>query len=195
MDSPSGLLWCLSVKGSVHHWREKWATSAVHWLSSTLPPPNKTRSSWTTWRENSTYSSLRLLFFLLFLTFHFIYTFLRSRSLQKFTHLQAELQCAFVQKVHILYIYVHSLKHTFSLWSMYSHIQTHTSSSSLPSFSPHCSAGEPALTWLTKIPVPFPPTIVISSARLALLYFGVAGGLEDGEWGGILKNGMVCSNW
>lgn len=47
-DSPSGLLWCLSVKGSVHHWREKWATSAVHWLSNTLPPPNKTRSSWAT---------------------------------------------------------------------------------------------------------------------------------------------------
>lgn len=51
-DSPSGLLWCLSVDGSVHHCREKWATSAVHWPSRTLPPPNSTRSSWTTWRKN-----------------------------------------------------------------------------------------------------------------------------------------------
>lgn len=44
-DSPSGLLWNLSVDGSVHHCREKWATSAVHWLSSTVPPPNRTCSS------------------------------------------------------------------------------------------------------------------------------------------------------
>lgn len=67
--------------------------------------------------------------------------------------------------------------------------QTHTSSSSLPSFSPHCSAGESALTWLMKIPVAFPPTIVISSARLAFRCFGEVGGLEEGERGGILRDG------
>lgn len=73
-------------------------------------------------------------------------------------------------------------------------LQKHTSSSSLPSFSPHCSAGEPAVTWLTKIPVRFPPTIVISSARLwlALLCFDKVGGLEDGEQGGILRD---SKNW
>lgn len=68
----------------------------------------------------------------------------------------------------------------------YSHIATHTSSSSLPSFRPHSSAGDPALTWLTKIPVLFPPTIVISSARLARLCFGEVGVLEIGELWGIL---------
>lgn len=193
MDSPSGLLWCLSVEGSVHHWREKWATSAVHWLSNTLPPPNKTRSSWTTWRENSTYSSLRFIYFFALSYVPFYLHFFAIKDLAEIhTSAGRTAMCIGPKRT---YIYVHSLKHTFSLWSMYSHIQTHTSSSSLPSFSPHCSAGEPALTWLTKIPVPFPPTIVISSARLALLYFGVAGGLEDGEWGGILKDGMVCSNW
>lgn len=62
-------------------------------------------------------------------------------------------------------------------------VQTRTSSSSEPSFSPHCSAGEPAFTWLTKIPVRFPPAMVISSARLALLSFGELEGLEDGEQG------------
>lgn len=49
---------------------------------------------------------------------------------------------------------------------------------------------EPARTWLIKIPVWFPPTIVISSARLALPGFGEVGGLEDGEMGGMLKDGM-----
>lgn len=63
----------------------------------------------------------------------------------------------------------------------YWHIAAHTSSSSLPSFRPHSSAGDPALTWLTKIPVLFPPTIVISSARLARLCFGEVDGLEVGE--------------
>lgn len=58
-----------------------------------------------------------------------------------------------------------------------------TSSSSLPSFSPHCSAAEPCLTWLTKIPVPFPPTTVMSSARLDLCRVGVEGGVEDEDCG------------
>lgn len=70
----------------------------------------------------------------------------------------------------------------------YSHIATHTSSSSLPSFRPHISAGDPALTWLTKIPVLFPPTIVISSARLARLFFGEVDALKIGELWGILKD-------
>lgn len=60
---------------------------------------------------------------------------------------------------------------------------TRTSSSSLPSFSPHCSAAEPCLTWLTKIPVPFPPTTVMSSARLDLCCVGVEGGVEDEDCG------------
>lgn len=68
------------------------------------------------------------------------------------------------------------------------HRDTRTSSNSLPSFSPQSSAGEPALTWLTKIPVWFPPTIVISSARLALLIFGERGGLEGGERKGVLRD-------
>lgn len=61
--------------------------------------------------------------------------------------------------------------------------RTHTSSSSLPSFRPHCSAGEPDLTWLTKIPVRFPPTMVMSSARLAFPGLGEVQGLEDGDRG------------
>lgn len=39
-----------------------------------------------------------------------------------------------------------------------------------------------------KIPVAFPPTIVISSARLAFLCFGEMGGLEEGERVGILRD-------
>lgn len=62
---------------------------------------------------------------------------------------------------------------------------THTSSSSLPSFRPHCSARDPALTRLTKIPVLFPPTTVMSSARLARLCLGEVGGLEVGTLKGM----------
>lgn len=77
---------------------------------------------------------------------------------------------------HVAYICTYTVL-TYNLIS----IHRPTSSSSLPSFSPYCSAGEPALTWLTKIPVRFPPTMVMSSARLALLCFGEVGGLGDGE--------------
>lgn len=47
-NSLSGLVLCLRDWGSVHHCREKWATSAVHWPSRTLPPADRTCSSWTT---------------------------------------------------------------------------------------------------------------------------------------------------
>lgn len=116
LDSPSGLLLCLSANGSAHHWREKWATSAVHWLSNTLLPPKRTRSSWTTPREKNIAASLSNCF--LFLIFHLIYL------LQKFMHLQAKLQFAFVHKVHIN-IHMCTCWNTFSLWGMYSHMQTH----------------------------------------------------------------------
>lgn len=91
-----------------------------------------------------------------------------------------------------------------SLWDTYFHMhtlkvliydlmQTPTSSSSLPSFSPHCSAGEPALTWLTNIPVWLPPMMVMSSARLGLLCFGEVGGLGDGEQCRFLRDGRRLS--
>lgn len=67
-------------------------------------------------------------------------------------------------------------------------VTTHTSRSSLPSFRPHCSAGDPALTWLTKMPVLFPPTIVMSSARPARLCFGEVGGLEVAQVRGLLRD-------
>lgn len=118
-DSPSMLIWCLSDAGSLHHCREKWATSPVHWLSCTLPPPNRTRSSWSEFRET-----------------HMITT--NSQVMQR-------------EREHTF-----SLKNTRTVICMHPHNthkqlnpstgNTHTSNSSLPSFSPHCSAGEPALT-------------------------------------------------
>lgn len=108
LDSPSGLLLCLSASGSAHHWREKWATSAVHWFSNTLLPPKRTRSSWTT-REKKYCSLTFSLFPLSFFPFNlqiFIYFFLVIKELAE---IHASTACW----------------STFSLWGMYSHMQTH----------------------------------------------------------------------
>lgn len=130
--------------------------------------------------------------FLSYVSFHL--HFLQSKSLQKIhTSTGRTVMCICSKNTYIRitahFLFMkHVCAHTVLTHYVFT-IQTHTSSSSLPSFSPHCSAGEPALTWLTKIPVRFPPTIVISSARLALLCFGEVGGLEDGELEGMLRDG------
>lgn len=133
------LVWCLREEGSVHHCREKWATSPVHWPISTLPPPNRTFSSWAGRRETVILRPVWMFFYYLF-------------------------ACPSVCMPLFL-----------------------TSSNSLPSFRPHCSAGEPALTLLTKMPVRLPPMMVMSSARQPLPLLGMVGGLGTGGRGSKLK--------
>lgn len=126
MDSPSGLLWCLSVKGSVHHWREKWATSAVHWLSSTLPPPNKTRSSWTTWRENSTYSSLRFIYFFCSFLRSILFTLFCDQGACRNSHICKQNYNVHLSKKYIYYIYMCTRWSTRSLCEACIHTYRHT---------------------------------------------------------------------